>query len=198
MRQMSFSWRGEDDPARIDHAFIRLSDSGMFAHGSSITALYSTSWRLDAADGWRTRTLDVSVHSDGWSRTLNLARSGDGTWTATAQERGDVELAPAGLLDAAVVKGAVDCDLGLCPVTNTMPIRRLRLLDEDVSEVPLVMAWVDVPSLCVIRSDQVYGSADYGRVRYRSYSRDFQAELTVDDDGVVIDYPGLARRITCQ
>jgi hypothetical protein len=78
-----------------------------------------------------------------------------------------------------------------------MPIRRLRLLDEDISEVPLVMAWVDVPSLRVIRSDQVYGSAGQGRVRYLSYSRDFHAELTVDDDGVIIDYPGLARRITC-
>ena len=76
-----------------------------------------------------------------------------------------------------------------------MPIRRLGLLGRTVPETTLVMAWVEVPSLRVIRSDQVYASSTPGRVRYRSYSRDFQAELTVDPDGIVIDYPGLARRL---
>jgi hypothetical protein len=32
-------------------------------------------------------------------------------------------------------------------------------------------------------------------VRYQSASRDFTADLTVDPDGIVIDYPRLAKRI---
>ncbi len=31
------------------------------------------------------------------------------------------------------IASALDCDLGLCPATNTMPIRRLGLLDADVA-----------------------------------------------------------------
>lgn len=100
-----------------------------------------------------------------------------------------------GIENAADLNDALDCDLGLCPVTNTMPIRRLGLLASDLPETPLVMAWVEVPSLRVIRSDQVYASAAPGNVRYRSYSRDFSAELSVDADGIVIDYPGLATRV---
>lgn len=195
MVQSAVAWRGDDDPDRIDRAVIRIGDTGLAADGSSVTGSYSTSWSLDATDEWRTRTLDINVQGIGWTRSLALARNPGGSWAAVARMQGDSDLPPAGLADPGSVDGALDCDLGLCPVTNTMPIRRLGLLGRTVPETTLVMAWVEVPSLRVIRSDQVYASSTPGRVRYRSYSRDFQAELTVDPDGIVIDYPGLARRL---
>jgi hypothetical protein len=59
-----------------------------------------------------------------------------------------------------------------------------------------------VPSLAVLPSGQVYSSAapldpasGRGVVRYRSETRDFMADLTVDEDGLVVDYPRLARRV---
>jgi hypothetical protein len=195
MRKADVTWRGTDDPDRVDRAVIRLGTTGMAAHGSSVTTDYATAWSLDATDSWSTRALEVSVHGSGWTRSLLLTRDGNGHWAAEARTRGDADLPPAGLADPSSVDGAVDCDLGLCPATNTMPIRRLGVLGRSVPETALVMAWVEVPSLRVIRSDQVYASSTPGRVRYRSYSRDFQAELTVDTDGIVIDYPGLASRI---
>ncbi|WP_413334542.1 putative glycolipid-binding domain-containing protein [Brevibacterium sp. GP-SGM9] len=109
--------------------------------------------------------------------------------------RGDSDLPAPGVAADADLGGAVDCDLGRCPLTNVMPIRRLGLLRKEVPDPPLVMAWIDVPSLRVIRSDQVYGSSPTaGKVRYTSYSRDFSAEITVDSHGIVIDYPELALR----
>lgn len=195
MTDLPVTWRGWDDPGRIDHAVLRLGTDGMSGHGTSVSADHALSWSLDATAGWVTRTLAVTVHGDGWMRSLLLARADDGTWTGDTTTRGDADLPSPGLVDREALRGALDCDLGLCPATNTMPIRRLGLLDADVPDTSLVMAWVEVPSLRVIRSDQVYGSAGPGRVRYRSYSRDFHAELTVDEHGVVLDYPGLARRI---
>jgi hypothetical protein len=65
-----------------------------------------------------------------------------------------------------------------------------------VPETALVMAWVEVPSLRVIRSDQAYSSASTGgrrRVRFRSLDSDFAADLEVDADGLVVDYPGIGR-----
>jgi len=76
-----------------------------------------------------------------------------------------------------------------------MPIRRLQLLERAVPETPLVMAWVEVPSLRVLRSEQVYASGGAGAVRYANGSRDFAAELRVDGDGMVVEYPTLARRV---
>ena len=192
-------WVGADDPRRIEVASVRFGDAGMHAIGGARAAWYVTDWELDVGDGWVTRALRVTARGFGWRRTLDLERSALGAWHADVEQWGDADLAAAGLADPSSIAGALDCDLGLCPLTNTMPIRRLGLLDADVPETPLVMAWVEVPSLRVIRSEQAYAatSAPTGgrrRVRFRSLDSDFAADLEVDDDGLVVDYPGIGRR----
>lgn len=193
------TWTGVDDSELLDRASVELAEDSMRAFGSTHTRSFATTWSLDVGPGWVTRSIDVTVRGIGWWRSLVLTRHVDGTWESQHDSGGDVALPAPGLADPASVEGAVDCDLGLCPVTNTMPIRRLRLLADEVPPTPLVMAWVDVPSLRVVRSEQVYASAVDGsssrQVSYASRSRDFDATLTVDADGLVIDYPGLARRV---
>jgi hypothetical protein len=54
------------------------------------------------------------------------------------------------------------------------------------------MAWVDVPSLDVRRSEQRYEPFAPGLVRFRE--EDFTAMLELDEDGFVVRYPGLAVR----
>ncbi|WP_225792832.1 putative glycolipid-binding domain-containing protein [Agrococcus sediminis] len=169
--------------------------SSAAAHGTSTCDEYSAAWSLEVGEGWITRRLDVAVRAQGWSRDLSLRRDDAARWSAEARAAGTVALPAPGLSADVDLDAAVDCDLGLCPVTNTMPIRRLGLLGPPVAEAELVMAWVEVPSLRVLRSGQRYGSHDAGRVRYASGDRGFQAELVVDEDGLVVDYPGLARRV---
>lgn len=193
-----YTWRGIDDPDRIDHASVSFAQDSMSTHGVSLTPSYASSWQLDVGSGWVTRSLCANIQGDKWGRSLVLTRDGSGEWSIDAKAWGDIDLPAPGLADTASLQGAIDCDLGLCPLTNTMPIRRLGLLDQSVSDTALVMAWVDVPSLRVLRSDQVYGSGTSmtpGTVRYASYSRDFTAELTVDSNGIVVDYPQLAQRV---
>ena len=76
-----------------------------------------------------------------------------------------------------------------------MPIRRLTLLETQVPKTQLIMAWIDIPSLQVIASDQYYSSVDSETVRYESGTRGVDVELEVDGGGVVVHYPDLARRI---
>ena len=195
MKQLDVAWRGQDDPDRIDRALIEIGESGLKAEGTSVTVGYATAWSLDATDAWCTLTVDISAHGAGWMRSLALTRDQNNHWAAVTQMQGDAGLPPAGLAEPGSIDGALDCDIGLCPVTNTMPIRRLRLLTGNVPETPLVMAWIEIPSLRVIRSDQVYASSTPGLVRYRGAGGDDQVELTVDSDGIVIGYPGLATRL---
>lgn len=65
----------------------------------------------------------------------------------------------------------------------------------NVPETPLIMAWIDMPSLQVIASDQYYSSIDSLKVRYASGTRGVDVELEVDEDGVVVHYPDMARRV---
>jgi hypothetical protein len=80
-----------------------------------------------------------------------------------------------------------------------MPVMRHNLLSPELlateGQVELTMAWVSVPGLTVEADGQRYTSAGQNRVRYDALDGDFSAIITMDDDGLVADYPGVARRI---
>jgi len=87
--------------------------------------------------------------------------------------------------------GADFFDLGWSPLFNSLPVLRDELL-EPGRQRDYVMRWIDVPSLEVTPSEQQYRSLGGGLVRY--HSGDFTADIQFDEDGFVVDYPGLARR----
>lgn len=198
MTDRMLRWKGIDDRSRTDHASVRLGVDSMRAFGGAHSMTFTSAWELEVGPGWTTSALRVTTRGIGWSRDLALTRSASGEWSAETAESGESELPPPGLDAVTDLRDAVDCDLGLCPVTNTMPIRRLGLLDRIATPTRLVMAWVEVPSLRVLRSEQVYSSLVVDgawRVRYESREGDFRADLAVDRDGLVVDYPGLTRRV---
>lgn len=192
-------WSGLD-AWRVEVAQVELSADGMSASGTQIgldPVRYRLDYRLSAPEQFITRRLDVEATGSGWTRRLELRRDGGGGWVCEAEDDGRVDLAPAGG-DAEQVQGAFDCDLGLSPLTNTMPVRRHRL-DREHGAVDFLMAWVSVPDLGLHPSQQRYEhvrSDDRGSVvRYIGTHRSFVGELTLDPDGLVVRYPELARRL---
>ena len=197
-------WQGLDDPNRTDTAVVSFRERELAAAGTSVAPGYTASWTLSTTPGWLTRHLSVSVTGNGWTRTLDLERSTEGRWHAETTQTGTPDLPAPGIVDPRSLDEALDCDLALCPFTNTMPILRLDLLNDSAppDETQLTMAWVEMPSLRVLPSRQVYSqvrgySSETGHavVLYSSASRGFTAELTVAADGTVMDYPGLAARL---
>lgn len=204
-RRRLVTWRGTD-PDRVDVAVVDLHPDRLAAQGTSTGGQHLLRYRLSTDTAWVTTGLEVVVEADGIRRELDLRRDDSGSWTArrTVYEPGDwwVEDLELGDLD-----GAEDVDLALCPLTNTMPVLRGGFLEASRSGQELtrtlMTAWVDVPHLTVEPSRQTYRSlpaTDDGapRVRYRSDGLDgeaFVAELVLDTDGLVLDYPGIGLRI---
>jgi uncharacterized protein len=85
----------------------------------------------------------------------------------------------------------VDVDLSFTPATNTLPIRRLGLRVGEEREI--AVAWLVWPELRFERAVQRY--ARVGKDRYRYTQDAFEAELTVDEDGLVLEYEGLWRAV---
>ena len=85
----------------------------------------------------------------------------------------------------------VDVDLSFTPATNTLPIRRLGLRVGEEREI--AVAWLVWPELRFERAVQRY--ARLGEDRYRYAQDDFEAELTVDEDGLVLEYEGLWKAV---
>lgn len=190
----------KDDPFGAEFAEIARSASGLHAEGTAIGAAptpYHLDYVLETDPDLATTQLRVTSRGEGWRRTLDLRRSSAGAWSIAAKAEGAVDLPPPGG-DAASLAGARDCDLGLSPVTNLMPVLRHGLLRGE-GPVELTMAWVSVPALTVQPDGQRYTfvrrEPDRTVLRFEAIDGSFAADLTVDPDGIVIDYPGIARRL---
>ena len=204
------AWRGTD-AWRAEAAELDLRPGGVVATGVQVgdaPVPYRLDYRLDASAGWVTSSLEATTTGDGWTRRLRLARDERGAWSAEAtatavgvagraRRVGVAGLADPPGGDPAALAPALDCDLGFSPVTNLLPVRRLGLLDDEPGRAHDVLtAWVAVPSLAVEPSPQRYAlrRRDPVRPTVRFSAGDFSADLVLDADGLVLDYPDLARR----
>lgn len=193
-------WAGTDG-WRTEAATVQSDAAGLVASGTQIgldPVPYRVEYTLRADPGLVTELLEVVARGTGWRRRLTLARAASGEWSQTTEEHGGAAIplpAPGG--DVAALTDALDCDLGLSPLTNTMPVLR-RGLNREPGSFEFDMAWVAVPSLALSRSRQHYETvrvnAD-GSAIVRYSSGTFTAELEFDPDGFVVSYPGLARRV---
>jgi hypothetical protein len=136
---------------------------------------------------WRLQAVHVNLLS-GSSQSLHLFVDNEGMWT---NEGGEI---------ISSLQGCLDVDISATPFTNTLPIRRLALQQGSVAT--LNMAYIMLPDMQVEVTEQRYTCLDVtpagGRYRFESLKdgvSSFSAELPVDRDGLVLDYPGLFRRV---
>jgi hypothetical protein len=176
-------WRGLD-VWRAEHAHVWIGEDRLEARGAQIGVdpePYELRYDIQTEAGFVTRRVVLTARGGDWTRELELVRDADGTWTANDEPLDDVA-------------GAIDCDIANCPLTNTMPVLRDRLLDGGEPR-DYTMAWIAVPELTVHRSPQRYEPIDTEHVRYLSRDSDFVAELEFDADGLVVAYPQMAERV---
>jgi hypothetical protein len=90
-----------------------------------------------------------------------------------------------------LLRGCVDIDLSVTPVTNTFPIPRLQLGTGESAEIEA--AYIEFPSLVASRSLQRYTRLSPLTERYEAVGTYFMSEIVVDQDDLVISYDGLFR-----
>lgn len=132
---------------------------------------------------WRVQQVDISL-LDG-DKAILLKADGEGHWiTASGNSMPSLT-------------GCIDVDISATPFTNTLPIRRLDLAVGASRE--LTVAYIHLPEMLVKADKQRYTCLELttsgGKYRYEGLLSNFTAELYVDHDGLVLDYPGLFGRV---
>ena len=167
----------------LDRCRLEAGPSGLRLSGVVLTAAHGTPldvrYEVEAGPDGLTRRVELAL--DGGSTRRVLHADGAGRW---AWEGGP---------ELVEVAGALDVDLTVTPATNTLPIRRLARELEPGQAADLQMAWVQFPGLEVVGSAQRYRRLAPDRWRFST--GDFQADLLVDPDGLVLDYGGLFRSL---
>ena len=149
----------------------RLEGTAVFLHERQPCRLnYSiqcdSRWRTiwGKVEGWVGREIvEIDVTVDAAQR-----------WSLNGTETGEVS-------------GCIDLDLNFSPVTNLLPIRRLKL---DIGqEARVKAAWLRFPSFKLKALEQIYRRTGTSTYRYESAGGKFVADLVVDEAGFVTDYP---------
>jgi uncharacterized protein len=169
------TWRRSDEVEADEHCTLTVRDSGLSLVGTVLGAEgglpVRVEYRVLADRAGMTTAVHVRDLRGFETRTIALERTAKGAWTV------DGSAAPR-------LRGCTDVDLGCSPSTNTLPIRRLRLAVGGSHTIQA--AWVTFPELAVTKAAQTYTRLDEFTYRYSSGT--FEADLTVDDDGLVTGY----------
>lgn len=176
-------WNEQKQGVGLEHLLL-----GEHAADSVVLAIdgergpFRLAYRLAWDEEWRLRGADVAVATQRFTRSLLLRVDDEGHWM-----RGDGQ--PLDHLD-----GCIDIDIWPTPFTNSFPIRRVPLAIGERRE--FRMAWLFAPDLTIKAQPQAYTRLAERRYLFENLDGSgFRAELAVDEDGIVLDYPGLFRRV---
>jgi len=173
------AWRHQDLREGFEVVFVepRWTIEGATAAVED-GAAFAVQYAIDVTPDWVTRGARVAS----FGREVHLLADGDGHW--------HVDGAAVPALD-----GVFDVDLESSAFTNAFPVHRLALAVGESADAPA--AWVRRDTLAVERLEQRYTRLPddaSGRARFEYWSPDLSCELVYDEFGLVLDYPGIAKR----
>lgn len=168
----------------LEHLTLAPQQNGLRAEsvviGERAGIPYGVRYAIECDAQWR--VLHFFIESTA-GQSLELSSDGEGHWrTMTGKPLPEFD-------------GCIDIDLAGTPFTNTLPIRRLALTPAS-GTVKLQMLYVPFDGFSPLRDGQHYTCLQQDQLyRYQAADRQFSADLPVDEDGLVKDYPTLFRRV---
>jgi uncharacterized protein len=170
-------WRALD-PEGLEHCRIISSARDTRIRSTVITPDYGLFYRLKLEPSGEIRHARLE-RTDG--ALLELFSDGAGHWSDDRAEP---------LPDLA---GCIDIDISASPLTNSLPLWRCDWVIDQPQR--FTMAWINVDTMSVRRHEQIYTRLDDSHFRYQAADGSFERVIKVDDDGLVLDYPGLFTRV---
>ena len=179
-RRWRWVWRPDLGEGAEEFTF-RASDLGYEARGEVDAMLegrpLKASYLVETDAAWRTLHVRVEVKGGG---AIEILSDGAGHW-----RRADGATLPE-------LGGCMDPDISMTPFTNTVAIRRLGSKVGEATEIKV--AYILVPELSLRPAPQRYTRLAERLWRFDGLDIDFTANIAVDEEGFVVDYPGLFGR----
>lgn len=182
----SAAWQHQEARDGFEVVFLH-DDDGYRLDGDTAAIEDGEAWAvqyvINLTPSWLTRSAWLSGRSAPGAHELTLEADGGGSWRING--------VPAPHLD-----GCLDVDLESSSLTNALPVHRLGLEIGQEADAPA--AYVRAVDLSVERLEQRYvrlqDAGNGQRYRYTAPRFGFECELSYDEAGLVLDYPGIATR----
>jgi len=186
--ELNIIWQSWDGSG-LEQLHLSQNQDGITAYsiivGAQDNIPFSLQYTLHCTPQWCVREASLRVESAGKHHQLTLQSDTHGYWFTSS---GDPLLS---------LEGCFDIDVSATPFTNTLPIRRLGFKPGESAEILVV--YISIPDLQFQPAPQRYtcleNRSNGSLYRYESLDSGYTTELEVDSDSIVLDYPGLFRRV---
>ena len=177
-------WQRLDFPG-VEHFVFEDSGENKKASGHAVGVWeneqpFAIGYEVEINNDWRVTAFRVES-LDGTNRQIAMNSDGNGVWF----DRDGAQQAE--------FDGCFEIDITLTPFTNTLPVKRLSLTVGEQKRISVL--YIELPEFNIKRVEQIYTRLGERVFVYEGYPKDFRAEIRVDEDGFVTDYPELFRRV---
>ncbi|MCW4467484.1 putative glycolipid-binding domain-containing protein [Flavobacterium sp. MFBS3-15] len=155
---------------------IRSEIEGWAAH----KAVYAE-YVLHLTNEWEAVRIEVDFHVSDHQHSRHLQRDGSGNWTDNSGKA------------YPELQGCLFLDISLTPLTNSLPINALHLSEGDSAEFDL--AYFDILEDVIRKDRQKYTRMPGNVYRFENGGGSFTADIAVDADGFVTEYPNLFKML---
>jgi uncharacterized protein len=177
--QTNVLWTGREYYS-LENCLIKVTTNG--AEITSVIIgyydekIYRAEYRIKTNQNWETVFFEISSQHSNQTHSLKFEGDGKGNWMSNDKQ-------------ADQFTGCIDIDIPLTPFTNTLPIRRLNLSQNQTQEIKVI--YCDLLEQQVKPVRQRYTCLSNKEYHYENVPNDFEATIQVDESGLVVDYPSL-------
>lgn len=181
--QQEILWRGLEDHS-LEHCTVKISATGIAVSsviaGRSEGHLYHAFYTIELSPDWHVRSFDITSQVDGKRWMQDFKKEENGMWTSSGKEQKSL-------------RHCIDIDISLTPFTNSLPINRLNLKENEEQVIDVV--YINVVEQEIQPMKQSYKRLSVAEYLYGSMPSGFQAAIETDTSGLVTRYPGLFERV---
>lgn len=177
--QTNLLWTGHEYYS-LENCLLNCTDNGSQINsvivGQYMDSIYRVEYDIITNRNWETTFVKIKSQQNNQFEDFTLESNGKGHWKLGGKSNAEFE-------------GCLDVDISLTPFTNTLPINRLMLNVNENRDTKVI--YIDLLQQKVTPVRQKYIRLSDTQYRYENIPNDFEATITVDDLGLVLNYPSL-------
>lgn len=171
----------------LENSLLSTTNSGMEVNSVIIgmfdNKIYRIEYLIKTNQNWETILCEVKSQFADKMDHLNFQSDGKGNWTRNGKPEKQFD-------------GCIDIDISLTPFTNTLPINRLKFSENEKHLINVL--YIDVLEQQIKAVQQNYTKLSETEYKFENVPNDFEAVITVDESGLVLNYPELFVRTAVQ
>lgn len=175
--QTNLLWTGREYYS-LENCLVEITTSGALITSTIIGTygdkIYKVEYRIKTNENWETIFFEINSRHSNQTQLSRFEGDGKGNWIANSKKANQFQ-------------GCIDVDISLTPFTNTLPIRRLKLNQNQAQEIQVI--YCDLLGKQTKSAHQRYTCLSKTQYYFENVHNDFEATIDVDESGFVVDYP---------